>query len=356
MTIRAVDSIVPGMASSMATPVVLLALEIREPVPPGIPLGALYATRPDFYGKATYTFDTQVNQPFSLIFYRANERRILDQLYDPATVRTIYEQLAALTPDDALFDTNRWNDLVSMVTDSDGEFSQYVPDGFRFPPPTNPGYQVPDPLLAAPVHPFSLANTEPPGSTAIVPGTGRSWAAIVKEAIDGAFVPLTDTPPVYSQLRDTAVQTSGRPPKVRDTNGNRIPPTDPQYDPWPMAGRFERNNLDQVLVRGNAGYGNAQNRRFVRFTDYTLDGAARNTYFYGSRELSNQLTMSAMSPIVGPVKLVNAAPAEAPAIGRVTISIANSVTGDRDGVRFELNGYLPSEGIRQIQLYRATQC
>lgn len=353
MTVRSVDSTVSGMASYMAPPVVLLALEIREPVPPGIPLGPLYATRPDFYGKATYTFDTQVNQPFSLIFYRANERRILDQLYDPETVRTIYAQLAALSPDDALFDTNRWNDLVSMVTDSNGEFLQYVPDGFRFPPPTNPNYQVPDPLLVMPVHPFSLTNTEPPGSSAIVPGTGRSWAAIVKEAIEGAFVPLTETPPVYSQLRDTTIQTSGRPPKVRDTNGNRIPPTDPQYDPWPMALRFERSNLDQVLVRGNAGYGNAQNRRFVRFTDYTLDGAAQNKYFYGSRELSNALTMSAMSPIVGPVKLVNAAPAEAPGIGRVTISIANSVTGDKDGVRFELNGYLPSEGIRQIQLYRA---
>jgi hypothetical protein len=353
MTIRSVDSTVPGMASSMATPVVLLALEIREPVPPGIPLGALYATRPDFYGKATYTFDTQVSQPFSLIFYRANERRILDQLYDPDTVRSIYAQLAALTPDDALFDSNRWNDLVSMATDAGGEFQQYLPGGFRFPPPSNPRYQVPDPLLTTPVHPFSVTNTVPPGSTAIVPGTGRSWAVIVKEAIDGAFVPLTDTPPVYSQLRDGAVQTSGRPPKVRDTNGNRIAPTDPQYDPWPMAVRFERNNLDQVLVRGNAGYGHAQNRRFVRFTDYTLDGAARNTYFYGSRELSNQLTMSAMSPIVGPIKLVNAAPAEAPGIGRVTVSIANSVTGEKDGVRFELNGYLPSEGIRQIQLYRA---
>ena len=55
-----------------------------------------------------------------------------------------------------------------------------------------------------------------------MPGTGRSWAAIVKEAIDGAFVPLTETPPVYRQLRDTALQTSGRPPKVRDANGNRL--------------------------------------------------------------------------------------------------------------------------------------
>ncbi len=353
MTIRSVDSTVPNMVSSLATPVVLLSLEIREPVPPGIPLGALYATRPDFYGKATYTFDTQVDQPFSLIFYRANERQLLDQLYDFDTVRSIDAQLATLTPEDALFDANRWNDLVNLSTDESGQFRQYVLDGFRFPPPTNPAYRVPDPTLTGEVRPFSPGNSSPPGSSAIVPGTGRSWAAIVKEAIDGAFVPLTETPPVYRQLRDTSLQTSGRPPKVRDANGNRFPPTDAAYDPWPMAVRLEKNNLDQVLLRGQSGYGNPQNRRFVRFTDYTLDGAASNQYFYGSRELSNQLVMSAMSPIVGPVKLVNAAPAEAPAIGRITISIANRVTGEKDGVRFELNGYLPSESIRQIQLYRA---
>jgi hypothetical protein len=354
MTVRAIDSTMPGLASSLAAPVVLLALEIREPVPPGIPLGALYATRPDFYGKATYTFETQVGQPFSLIFYRANERRVLDQLYAPATVREIYAALAALTPEDEAFDGNRWNDLVNLVTESDGQLKQYVENGFRFPPPDNPAYRVPDPRLATAVRPFGPGNTVPPGSGAIVPGTGRSWAAIVKEAIDGAFVPLSETPPVYRQLRDNSLQTSGRPPKVRDADGNRIPPTDPRYDAWPMAVRYERSATDQVLVRGNAGYGDPANRRFVRFTDYSLDGAARNIYFYGSRELSNQLTTSAMSPIVGPVKLVNAAPAEAPGIARVTVSITNRLTGDVDGVRFELNGYLPSENIRQLQLYRAT--
>ena len=354
MTIRSVDSSVPNMESYMAVPVVLLAMEIRDPVPPGVPLGPLYATRPNFYGKATYTFDCQVNQPFSLIFYRANERKILDQLYDPDKVREIYAQLDALTEEDLAFDTNRWNDLVSMVTDAGGEFMQYVLDGFRFPPPTNPKYTVPDPLLPVRIHPFSIGNTIPPGSSVIALGTGRSWAAIVREAIEGAFLPLTETPPVYSQIRNTSIETSGRPPKVRDSNGNRIPPTDPRYDPWPMVVRHERNAADQVLIQGMAGYGNPANRRFVRFTDYTLDGAARNKYFYFSKELSNTLLMSDKSSVVGPVKLVNAAPAEAPGIGRVLVSIANSVLGTKDGIVFELNGYLPSEGIRQIQLYRAT--
>jgi hypothetical protein len=349
MSVRCTDSSTPGMASYLTPPVVLLALEIREPVPPAIPLGPLYATRPNFYGKATYTFDTLVNQPFSLIFYRANERSILDQLYDAATVRGIYVQLQSLPEHDAEYETNRWSDLVNMVTDIGGQFMQYVPGGFRFPPPNNPRYQVP----GTAVHPFGPGNTEPPGSSAIVPGTGRSWAAIVKEAINGAFLPLTETPPVYSLIRDTTMQTSGRPPVIRDANGNRLAPGDPLYDPWPMAVRFEKTATDQALVRGNAGYGDAANRRYVRFTDYTLDGAARNTYFYGSRELSSALTMSAMSAIVGPITLVNSAPAEAPGIGRVTVAVANKLTGEKDGVRFELNEYLGSEGIRQVQLYRA---
>jgi hypothetical protein len=343
-----------SLNSYMSTPAILLAREIREPVPPGIPLGNVYATRPNFYGKSTFTFDVQVNQPYSIIFYKANERKILDQLYHPAKVTEILTALAQLSPEDAAFSQNRWSDLVNMITDAGGQFKEYVPGGFRFPPPTNSTYSVPDPALPAIVNPFSPANNVPPGSTAIVPGTGRSWQAIVREAITGAFVPLTELPPVYSQIRNTTIQTSGRPPKLRDVNGNRLPPSSPDYDPWPMVVRFERNAADLVLVSGNAGYGNADNRRFVRFTDYNLDGAATNMYFYFSKELSNTLAVSGASPVVGPVKLVNAAPAEAPGIGRVITLVKNSQQGTRDGVRFELNEYLPAEGIKSIQLYRAT--
>ena len=353
MSIRSRASM-PSLDSYMQTPSVLLAREIREPVPPGIPLGAVYATRPNFYGKATFTFDVQVTQPYSIIFYKANERRILDTLYDSDTVRDILAEMGGLSEADATFNQNRWSDLVNMVTDPGGSFMEYMPGGFRFPPPTNPDYVVPDPALPSNVKPFSLTNAVPPGSTATVPGAGRSWAAIVREAITGAFVPMTELPPVYSQIRNGTIQTSGRPPKVRDSNGKRIAPTSADYDPWPMIVRFERNAQDFVLVQGDVGYGSASNRRFVRFTDYTLDGAALNTYFYYSKELSNTLAVSAASPVIGPVKLVNAAPAEAPGIGRVNTMIRNSVLGTRDGVRFELNEYLPTENIRSIQLYRAT--
>ena len=58
------------------------------------PIGPLFATRPDFYGKATYTFDVAVDRPYSLIFYRANERSLLD-VYKPETARQILEETSA---------------------------------------------------------------------------------------------------------------------------------------------------------------------------------------------------------------------------------------------------------------------
>jgi hypothetical protein len=114
MSIRAIDSKEsPEISSRLTPPVILMAQEIVEPVAPGIPIGPAFATRPDYYGKSTYTFDTQVDTtggrvPHMLIFFRANERRILDQLYKPETVREILEDLANLESPDKDYFTQRW--------------------------------------------------------------------------------------------------------------------------------------------------------------------------------------------------------------------------------------------------------
>ena len=129
--------------SFMGTPVVLLAREIREPVAPGVPTGPLFATRPNFYGKASYTFDSEVDQPYSLIYYKANEQKILDALYDTATVKTILSDLEALVSPDADFFQDRWNDLVNMNLDANNEFKEYTAGGYRFPLPNNPNYFIP---------------------------------------------------------------------------------------------------------------------------------------------------------------------------------------------------------------------
>jgi hypothetical protein len=350
MTVRARDSSQsPALSSPMATSAVLLALELREPVPPGQPLGARFATRPNFYGKATYTVDVQVDDPYSLIFYKANDRKILDQLYQPSTVRDIVAKLDALSTFDQRFTSQRWSDLVHVVTGSDGHFITHTLNGFQFPIPDNPNYVIPD---QPSVKPFA-GNTTPPGSSTLVPGTIRTMQEVVREAINGAFVPLTELPLVYRQLEQTKLETSGRPPKLRDPNGSRLAPTDSRYDPWPMAVRYEKNGNGDVLQSGDPGYGSPANPHWVRFTDYTIDGASKNLYFYYATELANTLKVSGRSPVTGPVRLLNASPPEAPVIRKILAQLANEFDVTSPSVDVELSRYLPSEEVVSYKLYRA---
>jgi hypothetical protein len=350
--IRSLDT-VNNLKSYIATPAVLLALELNDPVAPLIPTPPTFATRPNYHGKATYTFDLQVQQPFALLFFRASERTILDQLYKSDKVIDILADLAALPAADAAFNTSRWSDLVNMVTESGtGLFKEYIPGGYRFPIPNNPAYSIPDPLIFPAVFPFVAGNV-PPGSTAVVGGTnGMTMEKIVKDAIDGAFLPLTEEPAVYSQLKATSLQTSGRKPRLNDDSGRRLPPTDPRYDAAPMAIRYEKSGPN-ILLQGNAGYGNSGNQRFVRFTDYTLDGGSVNQYFYFAAEMSNRLEFSESSTVIGPIQLVNARPAETPSIKTVNVIQASTVLNRPPGVQFELEEYIQSEGIRKIAIFRA---
>jgi hypothetical protein len=354
MTVRARDSSEsPALTSPMAKPAVLLALELQEPVAPGPPLGPLFATRPNFFGKSTYTFDVQVDEPYSLIFYKANDRKILDQLYKPDTVRGIVAQLDNLSVWDQRFTSQRWSDLVHVVTGADDQFIEHALNGFQFPIPDNPDYVIPDARINPPVIVKPFDGVTPPGSSTLVPGTTRTMKDVVQEAVNGAFVPLTETPLVYRQLDDKDLQTSGRPPKLRDTNGKRLVPGDPRYDPWPMAVRYEKNASGDVLQAGHTGYGDPANTRWVRFADYTIDGASKNLYFYFAVELANTLKVSVRSPVAGPVQLVNASPPEAPVIRKITAQLNNGFDVTTTRVNFELSGYLPSEGVASYKLYRA---
>jgi hypothetical protein len=354
MTARARDSsVAPALTSPMAKLTVILALELRDPVSPGPPLGPLFASRPNFYGKSTFTVDVQVDTPYSLIFFKANDRKILDQLYQPSTVRSLVAQLDVIADFDGRFTTQRWHDLVHVVTGPDDNFIEHTLNGFQFPIPDNPDYVIPDPRTNPPVvvRPFK-ANTTPPGSGALVGGTSRTMKDVVREAIEGAFVPLTELPLVYRLLGDSTMQTSGRPPKLRNANDDRLSPGDQHYDPWPMAVRYERNGNGDLLQSGDAGYGDPANSRWVRFTDYTIDGASKNLYFYFAVEFAITLKVSGRSPVAGPVQLMNAAPPEAPVIRKITVQLddGNDV---RTRVNFDLSRYLPSEGVTTYRLFRS---
>lgn len=305
MTSRSVDTLVAGAVSALGTPAVLLAQGIQEPVPPGVPTGPLFATRPDFYGKATYTFDVAVAAPYSLVFYRAADRAILDALYQRDTARQILADLAALESPDADFVNDRWRDLASGVTDATQRFPQYVPGGYRFPNPDR--------------SPFN-------GAT---PGTNID---AVRAAIEDAFVPLTQQPLLYEYLKD-GTTTSGRPPVTRSAAGDVLLPGDAEYDPWPMAVRLPNGD--------------------VRFTDYALDGAATNRYFYFGIEISNRMTRSERGPIAGPITLVDSSPPSAPAIRSVVVRTANPLRKERAAVVFTVNAYLAADRVVAFRIYRA---
>jgi hypothetical protein len=314
-------------ASPVSTPSLLFGREIIIPVQPGIPSGAAFATRPDFYGKSTYTFETTLSTaggrtPSSVVFYRLNEQSALEILYKPATVQGIKQALGSLPVNDAAFYFDRFRDLINVVVAGDGRFKEYVPGGYRFPNPDNDLYIVPNPNPASPpVKPFLNA-----------PNPGTMVAAIVT-AFESIAFPLTEQPVFFAGIR-MGRKTSNRKPVIRDANGNFLLPTNPAYDPVPMA----------VVLPGTST---------IRFTDYTLDGSSRNIYFYFVKELNDLFQFSASSQKVGPVRLINSFPPEAPGIKKVISQIDDPLAGTVTGVRIEINSFIESENIRKIQLYRA---
>jgi hypothetical protein len=336
-----------AIESSLTTPVVVQARKITTLAPPVEPDGARYATRPDSYGKATWTMDVKVgasgaHEPYALLFYRANERAVLDTLYKAATVEGIVASLAGLGGAEAAFGPNRWKDLVNVTNldTVDHGFPSYTAGGFRFPVPDNDSYAIPA-TVSGPgpvIKPFDgVHGPGDPNVAFSVEGRSVSLLEVVRNAIEGAFLSLTASPVVYAFIK-TGTQTSARKPVVRNRNGDLLPFNSGEFDPSPMAVRHLEAGGDTV----------------VRFTDYTLDGAALNTYFYYAAQMSEQMKLGPRSPIVGPIRLVNAYPAEAPVIRKVTSVLEDPALAISTGVKISVNAYLASEGITAFNLYRAT--
>lgn len=298
----------------------IIAREIVVPKPTGKPLGNSYATRPDFYGKASYTFDTLLDtsggrQPFSLVFYRANTEGLLRALYKESTYQNLKTQLKGLRDDP---DYNSfWIDLINMELEND-KFKLYSNSGFQFPNP--------DRVYNAGQAEFDASKD---------PGHESSYRDMVKDKMMNAFVPLTEQPVLYMYLQSGKV-TSPKKPNIRDENGNLIPPTSSDFDQAPMASKFSDSEGSKV-----------------RFTDYNLDGASQDLYFYSARELSNDYKFSAFSEIEKPVRILNSMPFSAP-----VIQVIESVPGDptnaiSPGVRFEIGQYAAAQNVTHVKVYRA---
>ncbi len=330
-----------SIASPLSTPAIITALEIIEPVAPEKPIGPIFASRPNFYGKSTYTFDTEVStgngrEPYALVFYKANEQIILDALYKPSTVQQIRNDLAQIENDTAF--SSRWNELVNVITDeTTKQFKEW--NGYRFPNPDNNEFKIKTPRAVFSC-PFSVLNN-PGNETIIVPNTeiifgeAKNYKEVLQFAINNVFLSLTEQPVMYRNIKE-GIQTRNTKPVLRDSNGELLLQEDVKYDASPMAVEYKTNG-----------------KSIVRFTDYTLDGASNSFFFFYAIEMNNKLEVSERSEILGPIQLINAAPPKAPEIKSFYARTEDVIMDETPAVLFEINEYSESEGVTKFLIYRA---
>lgn len=343
--------------SRMSEPVLMFAQKLEEPQRPELPEGPLYATRPDFFGKSTYSFNTRfTHRPTNVLFYRANDEAFLNALYKKETLNTIRLSLEPLGGNDEEYLVNRWvNFLDFEQLEAEGSYKAYPPsgasqDGYRFPLPDNPAfiraindfiswYNTEYHQNVNPVDRISSLNQ------VVIPASPgqavRKAVHFIEQVVHNAFVPLTELPVTYQYIKPNALYPGDYNPlpkkqNIKDENGYMLLPTDPAFDIAPMAKVMDANPSSPAVL----------------FTDFTLDGTSKNIYFYMVKEMNNQMRMGESSPVLGPVKLVNTNAPEAPAIRNVM-----PVPGGPDivpAIKFEINPYPENQFIRKITIYRAT--
>lgn len=316
LSIRSIDDSDSNniITSKLTNPMTIFGLNIKVPQKPSEPMGALYSTRPNTFGKCSYTFDIETTvEPFSIAIYRTHEFALLEALYEDATIESIYADIELLETND--YQTQRYNDLANVILDDDpnheGEWKEY--DGYRFP---NPDL-------------IDLLD----GNETIEQKTHK-----IKVAITKTFIPVSEQPIIHEFI-ETGTNTSNISPNIRDKNGNLLDTDDPDFNPFPYARKFTSSE---------------DSKPYLRFTDYKLDGASQNYYFYFAVEITRELKISEPSQVLGPIRIINAFPAEAPYVKKVETVLANPAFETGPGVRFYMNPYLPEENIKAFRIYRTT--
>ena len=314
--------------------------------------GSLYATRPDFYNRSTFTFTTKYNnerKPYGLLHYRANDEDLLNVLYKPTTVSTIREELNKLGRNDEIDFNKRWADFLDFnglaVRGQYGVFPKNEPeDKYQFPLPDNEDF-------IALINDFIKWHNQTQGTQerTITSITSLNQILIsqavqepmlavyfIEQAIHNAFVPLTELPVIYDYIKGNSYVPVNKKQIIKDKNGNALNPTDADFDIAPMM---------KVISE-------SENR--VQFTDFNLDGNSQNIYFYAVREMDIKMNFGEFSDLLGPVKLVASTPPKTPEIKRIMPILENQILGIKPAVQIELNAYQPEYKIRKINIYRAS--
>jgi len=337
-----------NFVSKISIPAVMFAQELIEALPPEQPEGALYATRPDFFGRSTYTLTTKYqHRPHGVLSYRSNDEALLNALYEKDTVLAIREELAILGGNDEEYLTNRWENFLDFnQLEMDGDYKAYPPqevseDGYKFPNPDKQALytwanSILERLGQSPI-------TESPGDLAV---GDPKILEFVKGYLYNTFVPLTEIPVLYQYLNDEDYQPISKKQTIYDRNGHTLPPVDPKtVEPGDEQPEFDMAPMMKIIDEAP---------HETLFTDFTLDGTSKNLYFYGVKELSTQMKMSDFSPFLGPIKLVNTNAPEAPEIKRIMPVLENEVLGITPAIQLEVNAYPEVQNVKKLTIYRAT--
>jgi hypothetical protein len=344
--------------SKISIPSPMYAVKIEEPIKPEkVTAGSLYATRPDFYNRSTFTFTTQYTKdrkPYAALHYRTNEEAIFDVLYERTTIDTIREELKKLGGNEEINFNKRWKNFLdfnalalaanyeSFPAENESEIS------YRFPLPDNKEFiklindfikwhnETKKPVIKAETIESLTALNKILIPKDQVLKDDLLAIHFIEEAIQSTFVPLTEVPVVYEHIKDNSYVPTNKKQKIKDNNGNALKATDTAFDIAPMMKIVDPvNNITQ-------------------FTDFNLDGNSQNIYFYAVREMDIKMNFSKFSDIVGPVKLVASNPPQTPEIKRIMPVLENPILGIKPAIQIELNAYQPEYKIRKINIYRAT--
>ena len=327
------DGSTPKFASGLCIPQILLAQEIRPALRPLAPSGLNYATPPDAQHKSTFELglnfedpDNPTHKPFGVVVYRTDIFAILKTLYLRETAQTIIAQ--TFPPESDKFFEQRWAELLNVKEgDTDVSLSAWRVDDDRG-----------DITLPMPDRPSFFA--------AGLPLTGEPLVLAVRRAIDAVLKPLTAQPILYDFVRDWAQ--GHRPhkgPQVTEKDGQPLIPT--------IDGDYEGLDYDIApMAYINSADSGAPDLTFI---DFTLDGSKHtdSVYFYTVCEMGNKMDLGPRSAMLGPVKMVNLTPPEAPQFRRVLTRPDGVAGSGLPSIEIEVLKPPVDEEITGIRLYRS---
>jgi hypothetical protein len=352
-----------GFYSKISVPTLMYAQKMEPALQPGIPVGSKYATRPDFFGKASYTFtNIYLHKPYSVQFRRASDVQILTSLWrtddggNPLIWTVARIKTEIFDNGNADFYQERWTNLLGFeynyLSDptNDGQFE-------RFPDPAGTSLPMPNStFLIDSINAFITGHNDHftltvPPITAITdlyqeiipvgPNNIQLLAVhFITDVIHNCFVPLTEIPVLYEHIEDVNYKPIPKKQVTRDENGNLLNPADSRFDMAPM-----------MKILGPDG---PITEDMTQFTDFGIDGASNAKYFYVAREMSLQMKTGEFSPILGPINLVNTAPPKAPEIVKITPVLENRELLLEPSIKIEFNGYASHQNITEINVYRTS--